>query len=134
MRLSVDADASLAGILSIYMSGGELGRFTNAGMALGTPLRIWYRYHWWCCSGRWISHPEYDPRSRRNHNTDIALTGQSVVRATNGIRSVVNDNGIFTWSVGGNNYAAGLAGSTEYMRLNCRLVNWASTQTHPTKN
>ena len=116
MRLSVDADASLAGILSIYMSGSELGRFTNGGMALGTTQNLGI-----ATIGGVVQagYPTLNITRDLDETTttDIALTGQSVVRATNGIRSVVNDNGIFTWSIGGNNYAAGLNGSTEYMRL-----------------
>ena len=116
MRLSVDADASLAGILAIYMSGTELGRFTNAGMALGTTSNSGIAT---IGGAPTTGYPTLNliRNVEENDTTDIALVGNSVIRATNSIRSVVNDNGIFTWSVGGNNYVAGLAGSTEYMRL-----------------
>ena len=48
--------------------------------------------------------------------SDIALSGNSVVRGENSIRHVVNDSGIFTWSVGGTDNLAGTSGSGEKMR------------------
>ena len=49
--------------------------------------------------------------------TDIALSVNSVIRGETSIRNVINDNGYFSWSIGGTNNLAGTSGSTERMRI-----------------
>ena len=50
--------------------------------------------------------------------SDIALTGNAVIRSENSIRNVINTGGVFTWDIGGTDVKAGTSGSSEMMRLN----------------
>ena len=49
--------------------------------------------------------------------TDIALSANAVIRGESSIRSVINNNGYFSWSVGGTDNLAGTSGSTERLRI-----------------
>ena len=49
--------------------------------------------------------------------SDIALTGNSVIRSESSIRSAVNTSGFFTWSIGGSDAKAGLTDADEIMRI-----------------
>ena len=53
----------------------------------------------------------------QSNTSDITLTSNAVIRSENSIRSVVNDSGIFTWSIGGTDAKSGTTGSTEAMRI-----------------
>lgn len=118
MRLSVGADGSagLDSVLAVYMSGGELGRFTPAGLLLGTTTpQGMVTIGGPSSAGYPTLNLTRSPSV--SDTTDIALNGNAVIRSGSSIRSVVNDSGHFSWSIGGNNVGAGTAGSTEHMRL-----------------
>ena len=48
-----------------------------------------------------------------SNTTDVAFaSSQGVIRGIGILSQIVNDGGSFTWGVGGNNVAGGVAGST----------------------
>ena len=49
--------------------------------------------------------------------SDIALTGNAAIRSEFSIRNVVNTGGFFSWSIGGDDNKAGIAGASEVMRI-----------------
>lgn len=53
-----------------------------------------------------------------DNTSDIALTGNAVIRSENSIRNVINTGGYFSWNIGGTDVKAGTSGSSEMMRLN----------------
>lgn len=117
MRLSVDSEGGgPASLLAVYLSGGEAGRFSTGGLALNTTTSAGLlTVGGTAPAGYATLYLTREPSV--STTTDIALSGNSVIRSGTSIRSVVNDSGYFTWSVGGNNVSSGAAGSTEYMRL-----------------
>ena len=124
LRLSVDADNNAPGsMLSVYADGSELGRFTDQGFALGTTgtqgiMTIGG-------DGSTTGYPTLTlnrPTTEAN-TTDIAFVGSvSVIRGSGDISHVTDDFGKHTWSIGGSNVAAGLAGSTQYMSLDTNTL------------
>ena len=56
--------------------------------------------------------------------SDIALKANSAIRAEGSIRSVVNDNGYFSWHIGGTDVKAGTNGSTEIVRINASTATF----------
>ena len=120
-RINVNAFGthSTGSALEFYLDGTERGRMTSQGLALNTvtPQGL-------MTIGGDGSTPGY-PSVNLTRNTDASNTtdvafssSQGVIRGIGILSQIVNDDGSFTWGVGGNNVAAGVAGSTEYMSLN----------------
>jgi hypothetical protein len=62
--------------------------------------------------------------------TDIELTANAVIRASDSIRNVVNTGGFFGWNIGGTDSSAGTSGSSEVARIDSSgrlLVGTSST-------
>ena len=132
MRLSVDSEGGgPASLLSVYLSGGEAGRFSTGGLALNTTTSAGLLTVGGIAPDGYATvYLAREPDT--STTTDIALSGNSVIRSGTSINSVVNDAGYFTWSVGGNNVSLGTTGSTEYMRLDTS-GNLAIGQVVPTE-
>ena len=118
MRMSVDADASgPSSLLSIYLAGGEIGRFTTTGFALGTITTAGVQT---IGGGVTVGYPSLSFTRNTDATTTSAISfvGNAAIRGQTGLAHVLNDTGTFTWSIGGTNNALGTAGSTQYMSLN----------------
>ena len=117
LRLSVDSNNDTGNsALTFYVDGGEFGRVSATGFGIGVT------------APQALLHLNNTPVTgyagiylQTNNNeattSDIALTGNAVVRADTEINSVVGDGGSFSWSIGGTTLTAGLFGATEQMTL-----------------
>ena len=56
--------------------------------------------------------------ANQSDTSDIAFVGNAVIRSEDSLKSVVNADGFFNWNIGGTDSKAGIAGSSEVMRIN----------------